>query len=183
MNKIRKILSAVLCLVMVVSLCACGKDAEPDQTDKTSLTAATTSRAADSNTKISLELPEGWKAVEGSVLEHQYMKNTASLMIKNEAYTSDTLSGVADEAETILSGYFNEFQTLGERENIKVGGKDALKMSFSCKVSSFNMGYTYIFLFLDGEVCVISFGDLSGTFDEMTADIAYILEHMTFSAR
>jgi len=37
---------------------------------------------AQTKTGITVVLPNGWTKVEGSVLEHQYMKNGASFMIK-----------------------------------------------------------------------------------------------------
>jgi len=40
--------------------------------------------ALQTKSQIRVTLPEGWTKVAGSVLEHQYLKNGASFMIKEE---------------------------------------------------------------------------------------------------
>ena len=45
----------------------------------------TNSTATNKTVNIQVNVPDGWKPVTGSVLQHQYMKGTASFMIKNES--------------------------------------------------------------------------------------------------
>lgn len=62
---------------------------------------------------ISVSLPEGWAKVEGSVLEHQYLKNGASFMIKEEtALNGKTLNEAVKIAKQNISNYFNDYKIL-----------------------------------------------------------------------
>ncbi|MEA4832910.1 MAG: hypothetical protein VB118_09900 [Oscillospiraceae bacterium] len=135
----------------------------------------------DSNLKIAVSLPEGWNKLEGSVLEHQYMKNTASLIIKEESFSKKTLDGIVDEANEIFRNTFTGFEKVGENEYIKIGGKDAVKTSFTCKAGSFEMKYIYVYFLLNNKVTAITLGDLADTFDSLSSDYSYILEHITFT--
>jgi hypothetical protein len=103
-------------------------------------------------------------------------------MIKYENYQGKTLDAVVSEAETIFDDTFDDFTTVGDREYIQVGGKDAVKITFTCNVGNYSMKYTYVYLFLNNSVCVITLGDLAATFDSMSSDYDYILDHITFSA-
>lgn len=168
---------------------SCGKEQTNDNSKATSDVVINSAESVvvsmenteESGMKISVELPEGWTKNEDSILEHQYMKNTASFMIKSEAYESDTVDGIADEGTEWLKNAFTGYTEVGERENIQVGGKDAIKVTFTCTVGSFEIEYTYVFLFLNNEAYTILFSDLASTFNDLADDYSYILEHISFA--
>ena len=59
--------------------------------------------------KISVSLPDGWTKVQGSVLEHQYLKNGASFMIKEETSLNDKmLNDAVNTARQGLEKYFSD---------------------------------------------------------------------------
>jgi len=129
---------------------------------------------------IVIELPDGWKPVEGSVLEHQYMKNTASFMIKTENFSGDTLNDVVSEALDLFGRQFDNFAVQGDVEDVMVSGLEAKKLTFTCEVSKMKMKYTYVYLFAGGETYALTFGDLSDSFDALTADLESILNGIQF---
>lgn len=182
----KKILSVLLCFLIIAMIAGCSKsNTSSTATSDTSSTQSNSSNSTDTNEdsklKVSVTLPNGWKAVEGSSIEHHYMKNTASFMIKEETlFQGDTLDKVADEAIEIFKRNFNNVELVGNREKIKVGGFDAVKLSFTCEVSKINMKYTYVYLFLNNKVCAITFGDKVDTFDSLSQDYTYILDNISF---
>lgn len=135
------------------------------------------------NVTIEITPPQGWQAVEGSVLPVQYMKNTASFMVKEEPFTSDTLDGVVDEALEIYGKTFSDIAVQGETETTTMDGKEAKKLTFTCTISKMNMKYLYVYLFVEGKTYVITFGDLADTFDSLTADYETILENIQFKVQ
>lgn len=184
----KKILSILLCFLIIAMVAGCSKNntsstASSDTSSTQSNSSNSTKPSEDSKLKVSVTLPDGWKAVEGSSIEYHYMKNTASFMVKEETlYRGDTLDKVADEAIEIFKKSFNNLELVGNREQIKVGGFDAVKLSFTCEVSKINMKYTYVYLFLNNKVCAITFGDKVDTFDSLSQDYTYILDHISFGS-
>lgn len=70
---------------------------------------------------ITVSLPEGWIKVENSVLEHQYLKNGASFMIKEETVLNGkTLNEAVKTAKQNISNYFDDYKLLKE-ETIYAG--------------------------------------------------------------
>ncbi|NCU27662.1 hypothetical protein EOM86_13255 [Candidatus Nomurabacteria bacterium] len=185
----KKVLAIIIASMFIFALFSCD-DKKTDEESKATSNAvvnsedSTVSGSDNSNNsgteKASVELPEGWTKNEDSVLEHHYMKNTASFMMKAESYSSDTIEGITDEAVAIFSSSFDGFTEVGERETIQVGGKDALKMTFTCTISNMEMKYTYVFLFVNDKPYTILFGDLATTFGDLSDDYSYILEHIAF---
>jgi len=131
--------------------------------------------------EILVELPDGWAPVEGSVLEHQYMKNTASFMLKTENFSSGTLDEVVSEALSMYESFFDDVQAAGEAETITVDGIDARKLTFTCAVSGMDMKYTYVYLFAGGETYVLTFGDLADSFDSLASDYEAIINTIQFN--
>lgn len=129
---------------------------------------------------IVIEPPQGWVAVEGSVLPVQYMKTTASFMVKEEPFQGTTLTDVVSEAKEIYNKTFNEVVYKGDPEDITVDGKEAVKIIFTCKVSNLNMKYEYVYLFAGSGVYVITFGDLADNFDSLGNDYEQILKNIHF---
>ena len=196
----KKAVAGILALVFAFSFSACGGDSEipvsapAEETAPTEEIAPTEENvpavteiapaeesAASEAAQITVTLPEGWARVEGSVLEHQYMKGTASFMLKPENYTGETLDDVVAEALEILGGAFGQLETEGDPETITVDGRDARKVTFTCTVSGLEMKYTYVFVFVGDETYVFTFGDFAGTFDSLTADYDQILSGTKFS--
>lgn len=129
--------------------------------------------------KVIVELPDGWEQVKGSVLEHQYMKNTASFMVKTENFTNNTLDDVVNEAIEIYTKIFADFKTQIP-EKISIDGKEARKLTFTCTVSNMDMKYFYVYLFAGGKTYVLTFGDLLNSFDSLSEDYEVILDSIQF---
>lgn len=183
----KKIMMITLCLLLMISLSACSsqkttKNQPASGEGKASSTVPTESTAAanKAEAKINIVPPSGWKAVEGSVLPVQYMKNTASFMVKHENFSQKTINEVVMEAKRIFSDTFDKVKFEGEPETITVDGKDARKIIFSCEVSGMQMKYEYVYLFVGEKVYAITFGDLAASFDSLSADYEQILKDISF---
>lgn len=150
------------------------------KSDETSITASTASTAAPvaAEAKLNVTVPDGWSKVDGSVLEHQYMKNTASFMIKKENFNKEKLDDVVTEAKSIFQKSFDNFQEI-KTENTTVAGKEAKKLEFTCKVSTFTMKYLYVYFFIGKDTYAITFGDQQSTFDGLSSDYETILNSIT----
>ena len=196
----KKAVAGILALILALSFSACGGDGgEPASAPAEETAPAEEIAPAEGNApvvteiapaeesseaaagQITVALPEGWARVEGSVLEHQYMKGTASFILKPENYTGETLDDVVAEALEILGGAFGSLETEGDPESITVDGRDAKKVTFTCTVSGLEMKYTYVFVFVGEETYVFTFGDAAATFDSLTADYDQILSGTKFS--
>lgn len=125
--------------------------------------------------------PEGWTPVEGSVLDVQYLKGTASFMVKPEPFAGATLDEVVKEAAAIYQKSFGSYAAEGEAKPLTVDGKDARKLTFTCTVSNIQMKFTYVYLFAGDQTYVITFGDQEGAFDALSADIGTILNDIRFT--
>lgn len=181
----------IFILIMAVSLCACGQN-EPSDAAGASDTAASAAEDSGSGTDadsqekqegavdIEITPPEGWTPVEGSVLPVQYMKGTASFMVKEEPFSAETLDDVVDEALGIYQDSFDNVTVLGEAEPFTVDEKDARKLTFTCTISNLNMKFLYVYLFAADRTYVITFGDQESTFDTLSADYEAILSNIRF---
>lgn len=132
---------------------------------------------------IDVTPPDGWAPVEGSSVPVQYMKGTASFMVKAENFDSTTLDGVAHEALDIYQKSFDNFKIQDDAEPLTVDEKDARKLSFTCTVSKIDMKYLYVYLFAADKTYVITFGDQEGTFDTLSTDYETILNTIKFKAQ
>lgn len=195
----KKIIILFLALIMTVSLCTCGqketkepvKASEPPsqssdvtETDSPADTAPAKPEVGQPQ-QIVIEVtpPEGWKPVEGSVLPVQYMKNTASFMVKQEQVTGDTLDAAIDETIKACGEAFGNLEVQGAVEDIIIDGYDSKKLTFTCVVSKMNMKMQYIYLFIGGKPYVIVFGDLADTFDSLSGDFSTILKNIKFKVQ
>ena len=195
----KKKISYLITVIMIASQCACGQtksSISPEVADS-SFTNSDTVNSVDSGgptdsvpiqTKdgqqkeitIAVSPPDGWEPVEGSVLSVQYMKNTASFMVKEEPFTSSTLDDVVDEASEIYKNTFDDFAVLGDAESITIDNKEAKKLTFTCVVSNITMKFCYVYLFVEGKTYVITFGDFSESFDSLSSDYETILSNIKF---
>ena len=197
----KKYLTLFFILLMVVSLCACGqKGSDPlletsgtpgasaRETETEALSGESGADTASQDKQegiVTIEItpPDGWTRVEGSVLPVQYMKGTASFMVKAEPFSSATLDDVVNEALGIYQKSFDNLKVQGEAEPLTVDEKDARKLTFTCTVSTLDMKYLYVFLFAADKTYVITFGDQESTFDTLAADYETILSNIKFNAQ
>lgn len=186
----KKLIAVCISLIFIVGLCSCGTQKASSDNKKTADEVQNSSNASDVSTsesqetpkevKIVVSPPEGWNPVVGSVLPVQYMKNTASFMVKEEKFSSKTVNDVVKEAKTYFENAFGNVKYIGEPEDIIVGGLEAQKIVFTCKVSSMQMKYEYVYLFAGGKAYAITFGDLENTFDSLSSDYEQILNNISF---
>ena len=197
----KKYLTLFFILIMAASLCACGqKGTEPvsetsgapgTTSSKTETEASSGETGADTASPnkqegaVAIEItpPDGWTPVEGSVLPVQYMKGTASFMVKSEPFSGATLDDVVDESLGMYQKSFDNLKVQGEAEPLTVDEKDARKLTFTCTVSKMNMKYLYVYLFAADKTYVITFGDQESTFDTLAADYETILSNIKFKAQ
>lgn len=130
--------------------------------------------------QVEVDVPEGWEAVEGSVLDIQYLKNTASFMIKTESFSTTDLSEVANQAISIFQGAFDNVSLVEEVSDVKIAGYDAKEFTFTAQVSSLSMKYRYIYTIVDGQVYAITFADMESTFDDLNDDFQSIINSIRF---
>lgn len=184
----KKIMMLTLCLILMISVSACSSQKTPVDNPKAAgkeqASSAVQPESAGAvnkaEAKINIVPPSGWKPVEGSVLQVQYMKNTASFMVKSEPFTQKNIDEVAAEARKIFTDTFAAVNFAGETEAITVDGKDARKIIFTCEVSGMQMKYEYVYLFVGEKVYAITFGDLAASFDSLSADYEQILKDISF---
>lgn len=184
----KKLMILCLCFIMMTALSACSSQKTPSQ-DQNTIDQGQSEPSAQQNspvtaqtaeTKILITPPTGWEENTSSVLPVQYMKNTASFMVKKENFSGKTLEDVVQEAKGYFEGSFDEVTYIGQPEKISVGGIDAQKIIFTCKVSNMQMKYEYVYLFVGADVYAITFGDLASSFDSLSADYAQILTDIRF---
>jgi predicted small lipoprotein YifL len=195
----KKYIALFLIVMMVVSLCACGQKGSDSLSESSDIPGASASETeteapggdADAVSQdkqegaVTIEItpPDGWTRVEGSVLPVQYMKGTASFMVKAEPFSSATLDDVVNEALGIYQKSFDNLKVQGEVEPLTVDEKDARKLTFTCTVSTMDMKYLYVYLFAADKTYVITFGDQESTFDTLAADYETILSDIKFRAQ
>ncbi|AGA68814.1 hypothetical protein Desdi_1303 [Desulfitobacterium dichloroeliminans LMG P-21439] len=184
----KKLMVLCICLILMAALSACSSQKTPAQDQKSvsqgqsdpSAQAASPATAQTAETKILITPPSGWEKVTGSVLPVQYMKNTASFMVKKENFSGKTLEAVVQEAKGYFEGSFDNVKYIGQSEKISIGGIDAQKIMFTCMVSKMQMKYEYVYLLEGTDVYAITFGDLASSFDSLSADYEQILSNIRF---
>lgn len=134
--------------------------------------------------KITVVLPDGWNPVENSVLEHQYMKGTASFMIKNESMLDGkNLDDAVIDAKTNIKKYFDGTD-FSDTESIKVDGYDAKSITYTYLVAAggmtLKMKMQGVYTMVSNKCYLISFGDMESNFDNLSADIESILKGIKF---
>lgn len=185
----KKLIVVCLSLILTMMLSSCGTKKSSSESKKpigevedssNTATNTTETKETQKEAKIVISPPEGWNQNVGSVLPVHYMKNTASFMVKKEPFNNENIDDVVKEAKSIFESTFSDVKYAGEVENITVDGIDARKMIFTCKVSSFQMKYEYVYLFVEGSVYAITFGDIENNFDSLCSDYEQILNDIKF---
>ncbi len=194
----KKSVTLFLILAMAVSVSACSQKAAsaPPQTSAPTASAASTKPEEQAvsapvpaengqKKKVTVEItpPEGWEPVTGSVLAVQYMKNTASFMVKEENFSGGTPDAVVDEALGIYKKSFANLAVQGSAESVTIDGKEAKKLTFTCEISKMKMKYLYVYVPVEGKTQVITFGDLADSFDSLSADYETILKNIKFKVQ
>lgn len=177
----KKFIIICLSLGLIISSAACSSKSTSSE-NKTTPAETNTPKVNTSQEKVNIKvtMPDGWTAVTGSVLPVHYMKNTCSVMVKEEKFSSKNLDDVVLEVKGIFNKSFENTKYIGEAEKITVDGFDARKFLMTCDVSKLNMKYEYVYLSVNGHIYVIVFGDLSKTFDSQIQDYQQILEGISF---
>lgn len=134
--------------------------------------------------KITVSLPSGWEKVQGSVLEHQYLKNGASFMIKEEFVLNGlTLDEAVKKAKEQIGKYFKTV-VFAIDEPIKVNGHNAQSVTFTYSVNmrqtEMKMKMNSIYLIVNSKCYNISFGSILDNFKEISSDIPQILQGIKF---
>jgi len=134
--------------------------------------------------KITVSLPSGWEKVQGSVLEHQYLKNGASFMIKEEfALNGMALDNAVKEAKQQIGKYFKKVE-FADDERVKVNGHNAQSVTFTYSVNmrqtEMKMKMNSIYLIVNSKCYNISFGSILDNFKEISSDIPQILQGIKF---
>jgi hypothetical protein len=179
------IICAILLLAFSFPLTGCNDDSAPAESTPDNGEAAADAVDAGAGeaggaVNISVTPPAGWEPVAGSVLPVQYLKGTASFMVKEEAFPGENIDAVVEKAKSSFESAFDNVQYVGEPEAVTVDGMDARKLIFTCEVSGMNMKYEYVYLFAGNDVYAITFGDLADSFDTLASDYETILGDITF---
>ncbi len=128
-----------------------------------------------SDAHISVQMPEGWNKVEGSSVLIQYQKITQSFLVKEENFAATTLDGVVEEALGIYKESFGDVVVTQGPEAITLDGVDARKLTFTCEVSSMDMKYMYVYVFIGERLYTLTFADLANSFDSLLTEYEAIL--------
>lgn len=152
-----------------IQLIACNKADDPNT-------------ANTSEIKFIVNLPSGWEYVSGSVLEHQYMKGTASFMIKEETVLNNMqLNEAVEKAMDVIGSTFDNV-SFSEPISILVDGNDAQSITFSYDITVggtlIHMKMQSIYLLINQKCQLISFGDQEQLFERLDNDITFILANI-----
>lgn len=148
-------------------------------------TAAIFAQSKKSN--ISVSLPEGWTKVEGSVLEHQYLKNGASFMIKEETMLNGkSLNEAVVIVQQKIGNYFDNYKLLKEK-SVTVDGITGKSITYHYSVRmagmKVNMTMQTVYVMVKGKCQTLSFGATETEFSKIIADIPKIIKSIKFSAK
>ena len=134
--------------------------------------------------RITVSLPSGWEKVQGSVLEHQYLKNGASFMIKEEFILNGmTLDNGVKKSKEQIEKYFSSVEFTND-ESLEVNGHSAQSVTFSYSVNirqtEMKMKMSSIYLIIQNKFYNISFGSIQDNFNDISLDIPQILQGIKF---
>ncbi len=134
--------------------------------------------------RITVSLPSGWEKVQGSVLEHQYLKNGASFMIKEEFMLNGmTLDNGVKKSKEQIEKYFSSVEFTND-ESLEVNGHSAQSVTFSYSVNirqtEMKMKMSSIYLIIQNKFYNISFGSIQDNFNDISLDIPQILQGIKF---
>lgn len=167
----------LLVLISILSGCGGGKEPVSEESAQQDSSAAAETQSSDSTTPAGSaeELivipppPAGWTKVDDSAVEAMYGIDTATFIVKLESFSGTTLEDITQEDRDALKTAFDAAQ-FTEPENMKVGGKDAVKFTFLDGEGPTSMRCETIIV-LSGELSyVITCADLDSSFDSRGFD-------------
>ena len=176
-----KISRILVVIILVVAVSSCKKQKQ-SANETSSETVAVQVAKPEKITVVTL--PDGWTKVEGSVLEHQYGKGTASFMIKNEyALNGRGLDEAVREAKEQIGKYFDNAD-FSDIETIRIGGQDARSITYTYTVKAAGMNMSMkmqgVYVMLNSKCYLISFGDMESSFDALAPHFEQILNGIQF---
>jgi hypothetical protein len=199
MKNKKKILGVLVCISVTLSSCG-AKDVESKKDDEKSQKYITSTvqtekqieekditstiqeekQAEEKTEKITIDPPEGWEPVDTYDVSLHYAKETANFVIKTEKCDYDTLENISVKTKEVFSSTLENVQYIGSDEKIKVAGYDAIRFIFTCDMYPLNMKFEYVCFMKDDNGYAITFGNLSETFDLLSADYEQILNSIKF---
>jgi hypothetical protein len=135
--------------------------------------------ATNKTVSIQVNAPDGWTPVAGSVLQHQYLKGTASFMIKNESLLNNkTVPEAVAIAKSQIEKYFKQ-TAFEETVPCSVDGYKGEKLTFSYGISVggmlLKMKMSNIYIMVENQCYVISVGDMENKYPELSSELPTIL--------
>lgn len=117
-------------------------------------------------------------------MKHQYLKNGASFMIKEEAELSGkTLNEAVNTAKQKIDAYFGDYELLNE-EPVTVDNKAGKSITYRYSVHAggmvLNMKMRTVYVLVNNKCQTLSFGAVSDQFDSLATDIEKILKGIRF---
>lgn len=174
-----KLLSAAVCIIFLAS--CTGNAKENKKVTNINGPAEVEQQTVSNTEKITVVLPDGWTRVEGSSLEHQYIKGTVSFMVNNEALLNrKSLDEAIDIVKIKLKKHF-ETAKFSETEKLEIDHHNAQSITFTYAVSSMEMKMQSNYVMVNNKCYNISFGGLTKEFEALSADFEQILEGIKFN--
>lgn len=181
------VLMALLLTMVIVISTACSNEEETDgKTDDSILetedviSESKTEDTIDKDGEVKIDLPQGWEKVEGSVLKHQYMKDTASLIIKEETMLNGNIDEIIEEAKETFESTFDDVTFIEDTKTMLIDSNEARNISFTCKVANIDMKYYIVYTTVNGKTYGITIGDMADSYSENMGDISNIINNIKF---
>jgi hypothetical protein len=151
-----------------------------DSEDSTDATDADTT-SLPSTIAITAPVPDGWTAIEGSVIPVQYSNFTASFMVMKEVYfSSNNLDEVVTQAQAIFTESFDNVEYIGDVKTLTIDGYDARQFIFTCELMGLSMKYQYNYIKIGEDIYSVIFADFATTYEDMAPDFEQILTDIQF---
>jgi hypothetical protein len=168
---------ALLLSVSFLSGCKSGDKVKPSLSEKGATTSdtsqsdkgGTTTEPAPSTSNIVIPAPSGWTKVDSSYVVAQYVKDTASFIVKTETFKGKTLEDIAKEDAGYLAKAFDKAK-FAEPKKMQVGGKDAIQFTFTNGEGIASMKFETILIMSGVSTYTITCADLESSFDAVGFD-------------
>lgn len=169
----KKIISAVLILCMMLSFAACAKDdGTPDGMKN----------VAGKNDAYCLYVPQSWTENNTGVVGAKY-SNTDTSNISVTAYGGNDYSTVEEywnDFKEKVPGISTEFEVVKENEPKVIGGKNAVQYVFKMTTGDVKYQIQQIFVSYSNIVYVITYTATEEKFESHAEDIQKIIDEFKF---
>ena len=169
----KKILSAVLVLCIMLSFVACAnEDGTPDGMKN----------VAGKNDAYYLYVPESWTENSNGVVGARY-SNTDTSNISVTAYGGSEYSTVEDywnDFKKKVSDISTEFEAVKENEPKVIGGKNGVQYVFKMTTGEVKYQVQQVFVLYSNIMYVITYTATEEKFDSHTEDIQKIIDEFKF---